>query len=156
MPVAIVEAKNRTDPIPGFSFTVEIGGEIQGWFTECTGLSVERKVDPKPEGGVNDFVHQLPGRLQQSKITLKHGLAGNELWEWFQKGMYDAKVERRNISIVLYNSDLTKKKWWDLDNAFPVKWTGPSLASDKVEITVESLELVHHGLKMNDWANVQA
>ncbi len=68
--------------------------------------------------------------------------------------MYDGKVERRNISIILYNSDLTKKKWWDLENAFPVKWTGPSFASDKADVTVESMEIVHHGLKMNDWANI--
>ena len=154
MPVAVADPKNRVEPIAGFSFAIQIGEEIQGWFTECTGLSVEREVKPQPEGGVNDFVHQLPGWLKQNKITLKHGLAGNELWAWFEKGMYDGKVERRNISIILYSSDLTKKKWWDLENAFPVKWTGPSFASDKADVTVESMEIVHHGLKMNDWASI--
>jgi phage tail-like protein len=99
-------------------------------------------------------VHQLPGRLKQNNVTLKHGLAGNELWEWFQKGMYDGKVERLNVTIVLYNADLTQKKWWDLIDAYPIKWTGPTFASDKHDITVESLELVHHGIKMNDWAKV--
>ena len=75
MPSTIVGPKDRIDPTLGFSFTVQIGDEIQGWFTECSGLTVQREVKEQPEGGVNDFVHQLPGRLKQSNITLKNGLA---------------------------------------------------------------------------------
>lgn len=154
MPITILEPTNRVEPMPGYSFALQIGDKIQGWFTECSGLSMQREVKTQPEGGVNEFIHQLPGRLKQNNVTLKHGLAGNELWDWFEKGMYDGKVERRNISIILYNLDLTKKKWWDLVDAYPVKWTGPTFASDKVDVTVETLEIVHHGIKMNDWADV--
>ena len=142
----------RVDPVTGFRFAVEIGEQIQGWFTECSGLNLERKVHPQPEGGVNNYVHQLPGRIEQSKITLKHGLAGNELWNWFQEGLYDGKVVRRNISIKLYSTDRSKVKEWTLDNAYPVKWTGPTLNSAGNEVAIETLELVHHGLQMKDWA----
>ncbi len=142
----------RTDPVAGFRFVVEVGAQVQGWFTECSGLNVERKVHPQPEGGVNNYVHQLPGRIEQSKITLKHGLAGNELWNWFQEGLYDGKVSRRNVSIKLYSTDRQKVKEWTLDKAYPVKWTGPTLNSAGNEVAVETLELVHHGLQMNDWA----
>lgn len=100
---------NRVDPVVKFRFAVQIKGQTVGWFTECSGLSVERETVPRPEGGTNDFVHQLPGRVKQSRVTLKRGLADNALWKWFEKGLYDGKVERYNISIILYNSDLTKK-----------------------------------------------
>ena len=145
MPTAIVDPKNRDEPVLGTGFAVQIGGEVKGWFTECSGLTVEREVKAHQEGGVNDYVHQLPGRIKQSNLTLKHGLSGNELWDWFQKGMYNGQVERRNISIVLYDSQLTEIKRWDLTDVYPAKWTGPDFNSDKNDITVETLEFAHAG-----------
>jgi len=142
----------RVDPVVKFRFSIKIKDAVVGWFTDCSGLTVERETVQHPEGGINDYVHQLPGRVKQSRVTLKRGLADNALWNWFEKGLYDGKVERNNITIVLYNSDLSKKKQWDLENAYPVKWTGPDFQSDSNQATVESLEIVHHGLKMRDWA----
>ncbi len=153
MPVAIIDPKNRTEPVVGYSFAIQIKDEIKGWFTECSGLSVEREVKAHQEGGVNDYVHQLPGRLKYTNVTLKHGLAGNELWKWFHEGMYDGKVVRYNVSIILYNSDRTQKKTWDLREAYPVKWTGPTFNSANNDVAVETLDLVHHGLQMNDWTS---
>ena len=141
-----------TDPILKFRFAIQLQDAIVGWFTECSGLTIERETLTRPEGGINDYVHQLPGRVKQSRVTLKRGLADNALWDWFEKGLYDGKVERNNITIILYNSDRTKKKQWDLENAYPVKWTGPDFQSDSNQATIESLEIVHHGLTMRDWA----
>jgi phage tail-like protein len=149
MPVA-----ERIEPIAGFRFGIEIEGVIQGWFTECSGLTIERKTEQRREGGVNDFVHQLPGRIEYTSISLKRGIADNALWDWFQKGLYDGKVERHNISIILYSQDYTKAKRWNLRDAYPTKWTGPSLRTDSNEAVVETLELVHHGMEMTDWTAV--
>jgi phage tail-like protein len=149
---------NRVDPVVKFRFalTMTTKGkpvDVLGWFTECSGLTVERESKSYEEGGVNAYVHQLPGRVKQSRITLKRGLADNALWDWFKAGLFDGKVERRNVSIVLYNSNLTMKKQWDLDSAFPVKWTGPDFQSDTNQVAIEAVELVHHGLSMKDWSN---
>ena len=145
MPVTIVDPKNRDDPVIGAGFAVQINDAVAGWFTECSGLTVEREVKAHQEGGVNDFVHQLPGRIKRSKITLKHGLAGNELWDWFQKGMYDGKVERRNVSIVLYDSLLSEVGRWDLVDVYPAKWSGSNFNSANNEVAVETLEFVYVG-----------
>src|SRR5574340_755408 len=98
------------DPVVKFRFSVMIKDAVVGWFTDCNGLTVERETVQHPEGGINDYVHQLPGRVKQSRVTLKRGLADNALWNWFEKGLYDGKVERNNITIILYNSDLSEKK----------------------------------------------
>ena len=143
MPVTILEPNRQTDPIPGFGFALEMGSDIAGWFTACSGLTIEREVKAHPEGGVNDYVHQLPGRIKRSNITLKHGLAGNELWAWFQQGAIDGHIERRNVSIVLYNLDLTEARRWDLVDVYPAKWSGPSFNSGNNEVLVETLELAH-------------
>jgi len=143
MPVAITDAQRQTELVPGFGFAVEIGGTIAGWFTECSGLAIEREVKEYAEGGVNDFVHKLPGRIKRSNITLKHGLAGNELWAWFQKGAIDGLIERQNISVVLYNADLSEAKRWDIADVYPIKWSGPNFKSDNNEVLVETLELAY-------------
>jgi len=144
----------RLDPVAGFRFGIEIQGLVVGWFTECGGISIERTVTPHEEGGINDYVHQLPGRIKQAKITLKRGIADETLWDWFQKGLYDGKVDKRNISIILYNVDRSQAKRWDLNGAYPVKWTGPELKVDGNQVSIESLELVHHGLTMTKWTDV--
>jgi len=143
----------RVDPIAGLRFGVEIEGIIKGWFTACGGLTVERKTEPHKEGGVNDYVHQLPGRIEYTHITLKRGVADDALWDWFQKGLYDGKVERRNVSIILYNGDRTKAKRWNLRKAYPVKWTGPDLKADSNQVAIETLEIVHHGMEMTGWTD---
>jgi phage tail-like protein len=145
MPVGILEPQQRIDPQAGFGFAVQLGDNILGWFTECGALTIERELKPQPEGGVNDFIHQLPGRLKRLNITLKHGLAGNELWTWFQQGLYDAKIETRNISIVLYDGTLAEVRRWDLIDVYPAKWNGTTLNSAKQEVFIESVEFAYAG-----------
>lgn len=142
------------EPIVGFRFYVEIKGSVVGWFTECSGLSVERGVLPHEEGGQNAYVHQLPKGITYPRITLKRGVADQDLWNWFQKGLYDLKVERRAVSIVLYSGDRKQVKRWELRDTFPVKWVGPELKATSNQVAIESLELVHHGFDMTDWINV--
>ena len=67
-------------PVAGFRIGVLVEGALVGWFTECSGLSVERGVLAKEEGGLNAYVHQLPNRVTYPKVTLKRGLADMELW----------------------------------------------------------------------------
>jgi phage tail-like protein len=145
MPVGILDPQQRVDPQPGFGFAVQLGDKILGWFTECGALTIEREIKPQPEGGVNTYIHQLPGRLKRFNITLKHGLAGNELWQWFQQGLYDVKIESRNISIVLYDGALTEVRRWDLVDVYPAKWNGSSLNSAKQEVFIESVEFAYAG-----------
>src|SRR5437016_8239237 len=60
-------------------FYVEVGTkgsgrEIQALFTEVSGLQVEMQVMDYEEGGVNNYIRRLPGRLKVGNVTLKRGL----------------------------------------------------------------------------------
>lgn len=140
------------DPVPGFRYAVRIQGLDAAWFTECSGLTIERKTVPHEEGGLNAYVHQLPDRITQSRITLKRGIADRELWKWFvgkdDIGLWESKVEPRNLSIVLYNVDRSEAQRWNIERAYPVKWSGPTFKPEGTEVAVETLELVHHGLHL--------
>lgn len=135
----------RVDPVAGLRFGVEIEGIVVGWFIECSGLSIEREVHPYKEGGLGAYVHQLPGRVKSADITLKRGIADRALWQWFRKGLYDLKVERHNVSIILYGADRTEADRWDLTDAFPLKWSGPDLKTDSNPVAVETLTIGQGG-----------
>ena len=129
------------DPTPQYRFVIKIQNNVIAQFTECSGLTMERDVVAQVEGGVNDYVHQLPGAVKVSHITLKRGVADNALWEWFTQGLYDGQVERRNVTIVLYHPDGSEARHWDMTDVYPTRWTGPDFQADSDQVGVEALEL---------------
>lgn len=133
-----------------FSFGID-GVEI-GTFMECTGLTVEIEVEELVEGGENNFVHQLPGRMKWPHIVLKRGVTDTDaLFEWLQKSSGDGfaeagnKVERATGHVSLLDPKGEPIRSWEFQNAFPVKWTGPSFAASSSDVATEELEIVHHG-----------
>ena len=143
MPIA-----DRTDPYLGSHFFVEIDGVDQGGFTECTGLQVETEVMDYPEGGNNGFIHKLPGRTKFSNVVLKRGTTDSgALWQWYQ-AVTQGQVERKDVSVVLYNSVQEEVRRWNLREAYPVKWGGPAFNATAPAVAIETLELAHHGFEV--------
>ena len=60
----------RKELVAANVFGVRIPGMELGYFVECHGLAVEVEVQEYAEGGNNEFVHQLPGRLIYPKLEL--------------------------------------------------------------------------------------
>jgi phage tail-like protein len=132
------------NPFVGYHFVVEISGIQEARFTECSGLEAKIDVEEYKEGGVNDFVHRLPGRRSFSTLTLKRGMTNSmHLWDWLNRvATAEAKAsEKQNISIVLYNKAAAEVLRWNLIGAFPVKWSSPTLQSDQSSVFIETLEL---------------
>ncbi|MFN8494550.1 MAG: phage tail protein [Caldilineaceae bacterium] len=130
-------------PVPGFSFYLKIDDNFEAAFAGCSGLSARREVTPQQEGGVNDYVHQLPGRVTYSNITLKRGITfSNELWEWFEEGAEEGGVGYRTVLIyhcVPYSDKVARV--YDLGRVYPIAWSGPDLDANSTQIAIESLEL---------------
>ncbi len=147
----VTKPPGEPGPAPAFKFWVEIESIVVAEFKECSGLRIERDVKRVEEGGVNDRVHILPGRSKYSDITLKYGITqSTKLWDWYQKGLYDGKVERINFSILLRNVEGDVVRRWSITDAFPVKWEGPQLNTETNQVTIESLQIAHHGLKVGE------
>lgn len=132
-----------------YKYSVEIQGILEGYFVECKGLQVQRDVEEYKEGGQNTFVHKFPGQIKYSNVTLTRGVFNtNALLRWFQFGKEKAQVGYKNISIILFNQEGTTLKRWELERAYPIKWTGPNLKSSDSNAAIETLELAHHGFKV--------
>jgi len=127
-------------------FLVEMKGVTEGSFSECSGLQVETEIFEWEEGGLNEYKHRLPGRIKYVNLVLKRGVATGDLWDWFSSCM-QGKVKRHDLSLVLCGYDGLPGVRWDIRDAFPVKWVGPTFKSSASEAAVETLELAHHGLK---------
>lgn len=165
----------RFDPAPAYLFFVELSGVFVALFTECSGLHVQRTIETVQEGGVNNYVHKLPGRLEFSNITLKRGLSlSRGLWDWMMQGRYDSRVRRINFSIIqgapshnlatliadasglendtfftVMGQGFGKVKHWDVENAYPVKWEMSSLNASSKNAAIETLEIAHHGMSLS-------
>jgi phage tail-like protein len=141
------------DPLVTFKFQIEIDSIIEGMFSECTGLQAKREIVQYKEGGVNSFVHQLPGRISYGNVKLLRGLGSAELFNWFMAGIYDGCVSYTNISILMYgwntgtvDNELEVVRRWTLERAFPVTWSGPSLKTSDRQVAVQTVEIAHHGV----------
>jgi phage tail-like protein len=138
----------RRDPLGSYRFRVELSGRPVAEFSECSGLEMTVKVEEVREGGENDFVHRLPGRVEFGNLTLRRGYAQtHEFFEWFRAVFNEGQVERRTVTVSLMNRNATGPiMQWAFKDAFPAKWSGPAFKAAENAIAVESLEIAHRGL----------
>ena len=134
------------EPFTTFNFAVEIEGLLVGGFAEVSGLESEIQIEDYQEGGVNGFVHRLPGRTSHANLVLRHGLTAiSTLWNWYY-GTTQGIIRRKNGTIMLLDPRQIPVMWWNVRNALPVRWTGPTFNAASDEVGFETLELVHEGL----------
>jgi phage tail-like protein len=118
-----------------------------GGFQEVSGLGAELEVTTYPEGGVNEFVHQLPVRHSWGRIVLKRGvLVTTALWNWYQAGLTQSLGARRDGTIILLTPQGVPAVAWNFHGGLAAKWTGPTFDAMRDAVAVESLEIAHQGL----------
>ena len=137
----------RIDPYLDSRFHVEIDGLIVAGFSEVSGVQMETEVEDYREGGVNDYIHKFPKESKQSNLVLKKGITDSDvLWKWHQD-VVDGDFERKSGRIILFDIEGNEQWHWTFEEAFPVKWQGPDFKSDSNNTAIETLEIVHEGLK---------
>jgi phage tail-like protein len=134
------------DPYKVFRFVVEINGTLVGGFSEVTGFERRTEVDDYREGGVNDYVHKIAKETRYPNLTLKRGITDlTNLWQWHQQ-VISGQIERKTVSVILLDP-LGLEKWrWIFSDAYPVKWNGSDMNANSSTVSVESIELAHHGM----------
>lgn len=133
---------------PSCRFYIMIDRIPHAVFTELSAMQIETEVMEYAEGGNNRFIHRLPGRTKISNITLKRGMtSSNELFKWYFDIVQGKKIERRNLSIVMYDTAGREIVRWNFINAYPVKWIGPQFTANGTAVAIETMELAHDGLQ---------
>ncbi len=133
------------DPGVAYQFTVKIDGMELGDWTKCDGLSMEFHVQEYEEGGMNSFIHRIPGRAKYGNIKLSRPLNNKSqaVSAWMTSLM--AMVKRQTAEISVMDSSGNQITQWNLVGVYPVKWSGPTLDADGKMIATETLEIAHNG-----------
>jgi phage tail-like protein len=140
------------DPVGELRFRVAIAGVEIGAFAECSGLSAEWEVFEYAEGGEHRFVHKFRDRLKYPNLVLKRGVTfEDELLKWFMKyGKESPRDRRGSVTVTLLGDDGTEVSKWTFAAAFPLKWQGPSFNAKSTNVAMETLEIGHQGLEVQD------
>lgn len=142
-------------PPPAFAFSVGIAsasspvltGNIDASFQEVSGIDSRVDVQEIVEGGLNAYVHQLPGVTKHSNLVLKRGyvVQKSALADWAAQSVgssYGSPVVTKTISVFLLDPYGKAQVTWTFLNAWPVKWeVGPFDSTNSSKVLTQSLEL---------------
>jgi len=138
-------------PLPKFYFQVKWGDKEMS-FQEVSGLDVESTPIEYRHGDSKEFtVIKMPGIKKTGNVTMKKGVfkSDNKFWDWFNQIKMNT-IERVPVTISLLDETENPTMVWTLSNAFPMKITGTDLKSDGNEVAVETIEIAHEGLKIEN------
>jgi phage tail-like protein len=125
---------------------------FMGIFKGMEGLEVWYDVLEYAEGGNNDFVHRLPGRMRYPNLRLSWGLVSDEdLLKWFMATHTKAQTQEITVTLTAAKGDMSRDmRKFTFADAYPVHWSGPVLHSNAAdpETWGETLEIAHSGLKL--------
>ncbi|MDQ6969594.1 MAG: phage tail protein [Mariprofundus sp.] len=143
-------------PLPVFHFRVEWGGTNLG-FAEVSGLVIENQLIEYRDGVSPEYsAIKMPGIPKYGNITLKRGIVkeDNQFFDWLNtikmNKVGDANADRRDLIISLLNENHEPVVVWKATNAFPVKIEGPGLKATGNEVAIESIEVAHEGLTIEN------
>lgn len=144
-------------PSPGSSASQPL---TDGAFQECSGLGLEVELKDHNEGGRNDAVRRLVGRVKLQPIVLKRGMfaadpggyANANLWNWLTETVDGtSRVQRYDGTIIVRTTfDESPMAIWRFSRGLPLKVAGPTLNAQTGEVAIEELQIAHEGLTLQD------
>jgi phage tail-like protein len=134
-------------PLPKFHFQVK-WDDTEMAFQEVSGLDMESQAIEYRAGNSPTFsTVEMPDLKKFSNITMKKGVfkSDNTLFDWFNEIQMNV-ITRKALTISLLDEKHEPTMVWKVQNAFPVKVTGTDLKAEGNEVAVESIEIAHEGL----------
>lgn len=138
-------------PIPKFYFQVKWDSEVMA-FQEVSGLDAEAQPIEYRSGDNPEFsVIKMPGIKKYGNVTMKKGVfkSDNKFWDWFKQIKMNT-IKRIPVTISLLDEAGAPTMVWTLANAWPTKVTGTDLKSDGNEVSIETIEVAHEGITIDN------
>jgi len=85
---------------------------------------------------------RAPGQAPKAK-------SDNKFWDWFNEIKMNT-IARKPVTISLLDEAGAPTMVWTLANAWPTAITGTDLKSDGNEVAIESIEISHEGLTIDN------
>lgn len=144
----------RDTPYGAYNFLVELNDgststSALGGFSDVSGIGTEITLMEYRQGNDKENrVRKIPGLHKASDVTLKRGIMGaTNFYEWINTTRRDPTF-KRNVSITLNDEQGNPVLRWNLINARPMKWTGPTLAGKGgSDVAMEELVVAAEGFE---------
>lgn len=143
-------------PPPAFAFAVTIVAgsaptaqtAIDAAFQDVSGIDPKVNVEEVTEGGVNGYVHQLPGVTKHSNLMLKRGYVTqtSALAQWAEETVgstLGTPITTKTLQVALLSPDAQPMITWTFENAWPVKWEVGAFGATKNDVLTETLEIAY-------------
>ncbi len=140
-------------PQPAFAFSVAVASgssstaQADAAFQEVSGIEAHVEVEEVPEGGVNSYVHQLPGVTKHPNLVLKRGyvVQPSDLSQWAAQTVgstLGTPIQTQTLLVYLLDATGQPLVTWTFYNAWPVKWTFSTLdAMNSSSVLTQTLEI---------------
>lgn len=136
-------------PLAKFHFQVKWDSQVMS-FQEVTGLDIQSEEIKYRSGDSPQFsVIKMPGMTKFGNVTMKKGIfkGDNKFWDWISQIKMNT-VKRLPVTISLLDESGEPAMVWTLTNAWPTKVSGTDLKAEGNEVAIETIEIVHEGLKI--------
>lgn len=134
----------------GSFFSLEVDDVKLGYFTACSGISIEFDV-VSHKTAQQDGKHlerKIPGRPKYGEVVMKRGYSGDKkLYEWFDKVVKAEKFERKTAAIVVMDREGAEVARFSLDKCWPSKLSSSDLGAKSDEVVIEEVTIQHELLK---------
>lgn len=149
---------SRNDPFPVYCFRVKLdaapslknGAEM--FFRSVSGLKYEVEMTDFQEGGRNQAPHRIIGVTKWSNLVFKRGFSRSfdlvkcvEQW-----ALGETPMVRLTGSIYQLTTRLKPVCQWSFIEGVACKWELSEFDASKSELSVETLEIAHEGLRFKE------
>ncbi len=139
--------------LKGYRFRIDFNDDCAVYANEVSGLDAEFDVAEYRAGDDVLFtVRKYPGLAKYGNITIKQCLIADELGFYntvgdYLEGSVDHSSDKKDLTITLMNDSGEDAAVWTVSSAWVTKYTGPDLNSTSSDISIETIEIAHEGLR---------
>jgi phage tail-like protein len=150
----------KQDPLIATNFFMEVDGAVMSSLSEVSGLDVELEVaEVVQRTASGQLVHHKTFSKPKwvGELTVKRTAplkaTEDELWKWFDairnKGMSadNRGGERKNGSVVIYDTTMTEIARWNFFNGWPSKISSDSMTVSSNDPISETITLQYEKLE---------
>ena len=145
-------------PPPAFSFAVAVlpssgapssqQAAVDGAFEQVSGLDARVEVEEVVEGGVNSYVHRLPGVTKSSNLVLRRGYVtqNSNLAQWALQTVGSTlgdPIQPQGLTVSLLGPNQQPMAVWTFQNAWPIRWEVGPFDASRNEVLTETLEIAY-------------
>ena len=134
-------------PYKKYNYKVLVDNKEEAGFSEVSAPDISSDPVEYREGNMAGMTPgKQPGIIKYSNVTLKNGVTSSLAFVDWMKTVLTGQVERKTVVITLMDDAMAEVASWQLEKAWPTKYTAPDLNATSNEVAIESLELVTEGV----------